>query len=544
MDPSSSISDILTHISNRFHLDKIENKEHLLVFLFSILLIISLKFLFNCLAGLEIKAFFRRVYLKTIDKLFNIEAQVQTGMTLMRKEVHKAKLTSIVPVYDSLPHLTEAQIRDRIAQVQEIDSVRPNQAKEGGNYYYDAKSNHKDFVSSLAANFLYTNIIHFDACTGSQLLENELINFFAVLLNAPTSFVGNTTFGGTESICLSMLAYRELGYSKGIKNPEILMFESAHIAFRKAAFYFKIAFKLVKVSHDTGLGNVEELLSEINANTVVIILTNGTYAHGVIDQIQEVSDRIMDTDIHIHVDSCLGGFMSCCSAMRQDNKIPVVDFRVSKVSTISIDPHKYGEAPKGCSILLFRNEELKKHSIFINIDWNGGLYATPSMPGSKGCAPFVGAWISMVKNGKEGLLASYDIISECRDSLVKDLRSIPEIKIIGDPNSCVVSFTTRPKSGISLFDLLEFLADAKWHLSMMQRPICLHVTITKNNVESLRTLKKDIMAAIEKTRKHPNKGKGSMYSVLYGSLIKLPDGAMIEDTLKTSVVEINRLKMI
>jgi len=537
------MSDALSLLAKRLYFDSIKNKDQVLVLLFSVILILLSKFLFDFYRQLEIKAFFKHIGILLINRALNIDEKVRKGIADMRKEVHKAKATSIQPVYDSLPTLTEAQIRERIRQVQEIDSVREKIAKEGGNYYYDVKDTHKDFVCSIASQFLYTNIMHFDACKGSQLLENELINFFGELLNAPSTFVGNSTFGGTESILLSMLAYRELGYKRGIKDPEIVMFESGHVAFCKAAFYFKIKVTRVRVSEETGLGSVDELLAHTNENTVVIVLSGGTYAHGAVDQVQEVSDRIMDTDILIHVDSCLGGFMSSCSALRKDGKIPPIDFRVAKVSTISIDPHKYGESPKGSSIVLFRNEELKKMSIFIYKDWTGGLYATPGIPGSRGCAPLVGAWVSLVKNGKQGILSTYDLICKTRESLLRDLRSIPEIRVIGNPISCVVSFTTHKRSGISLFDLHDFLTDAKWHLSMMQKPYCLHITITKNNVETLRTLKDELVSIIQKCRSNPNKGKNSVYSVLYGSLVKLPDESMIEDTLKTSVVEINRLKI-
>ena len=60
-----------------------------------------------------------------------------------------------------------------------------------------------------------------------------------------------------------------------------------------------------------------------------------------------------------------------------------------------MDPHKYGQSPKGCSIILFRVKELKQASVFVSHEWNGGVYATPSLPGSRCSASFVGAWVSL-----------------------------------------------------------------------------------------------------------------------------------------------------
>ena len=39
------------------------------------------------------------------------------------------------------------------------------------------------------------------------------------------------------------------------------------------------------------------------------------------------------------------------------------DFRIKGISSISIDPHKYGCTPKGISALLYRHTSLRKNSI-------------------------------------------------------------------------------------------------------------------------------------------------------------------------------------
>lgn len=47
------------------------------------------------------------------------------------------------------------------------------------------------------------------------------------------------------------------------------------------------------------------------------------------------------------------------------------------VTTISCDPHKYGFAPKGASVLMFRSKELRHHMYTFATEWTG---ATPSAP--------------------------------------------------------------------------------------------------------------------------------------------------------------------
>ena len=486
----------------------------------------------------------KRVGLSVLDKAFGISGKVEKGLIDIKKEVHTTKVVPLDVIYSSLPKLHDQEIVERLEKIKVIDRKKELEAKQGGNYYFSNKEDNREFVSKLAANFFYTNPMHFDSCPGSQLIENELIRFMLDLANAPKGAVGTATTGGTESILLAMLAYREYGIKKGLSDPEVLIPESAHIAFMKAAFLLKIKIRIVKVSEETGEFDLKTYLSAINSNTVAVVCSTGTYAHGVIDPVSEVAEALKNTDIWIHVDSCLGGYLSAGSMLKADGRIPATDFRVSKVGSISMDPHKYGESPKGCSVLMFRNEELKKYSLFYYMNWNGGIYATPSLPGSRTAASNVGAWISMVRLGKEGLIRNYEKIVKTLDQVVPMIEQFPELKIVGKPKICVVTFTTKKDSGISIFDIQEAIKKDGWDLSVTQKPYAIHITITKNNMDNLiSNFQSSLKKAIEYARSKPNCGKDSVYNVFYGSLLKLPDNDMIENAIKTLIVEVNRLNL-
>jgi sphinganine-1-phosphate aldolase len=80
----------------------------------------------------------------------------------------------------------------------------------------------------------------------------------------------------------------------------------------------------------------------------------------------------------------------------------VFDFRTNAITSISCDTHKYGYAPKGSSVLMFRTNALRRYVLFSVLDWTGGLYATPSMAGSRNGSLLAGTWASIMKHGKEG----------------------------------------------------------------------------------------------------------------------------------------------
>jgi sphinganine-1-phosphate aldolase len=52
----------------------------------------------------------------------------------------------------------------------------------------------------------------------------------------------------------------------------------------------------------------------------------------------------------LHVDSCLGGFLVPFMEKAGYPLPYVTDFRLKGVTSISVDTHKYGFAPKGSSV--------------------------------------------------------------------------------------------------------------------------------------------------------------------------------------------------
>lgn len=57
------------------------------------------------------------------------------------------------------------------------------------------------------------------------------------LYNGDDKSCGLLSSGGTESIILACLAYREKALKRGVTQPNMVMSNSAHAAFDKAAFF-------------------------------------------------------------------------------------------------------------------------------------------------------------------------------------------------------------------------------------------------------------------------------------------------------------------
>ena len=63
---------------------------------------------------------------------------------------------------------------------------------------------------------------------------------------------------------------------------------------------------------------------------------------------------------------------------------------------------QYGFAPKGTSVILYRNAELRSYQFYAVADWPGGIYGSPTVAGSRSGYLIACCWATMMYYGLEG----------------------------------------------------------------------------------------------------------------------------------------------
>ncbi len=343
--------------------------------------------------------------------------------------------------------------------------------------------------------FCVANQLHPDVFPGVRKMESEIVSMVLKLYNAPDSACGTSTSGGTESLLLTCLAARTRGEKlKGIKSPEMIVPSTVHAAFNKAAYYFKIKAHYVPVDLITGKVDLYTVKRLINNNTILLAGSAPNFPHGIIDDIQGLGKLAVKYDIPLHVDCCLGSFIVPFLNKAGYDDVPIFDFRVPGVTSISCDTHKYGFAPKGSSIIMYRDQKLRACQYFITTDWSGGLYGSPTLAGSRPGALMVGCWATLMSIGHDRYLKyCKEIVGAARYFKESIINEIPELQVIGDPLSSVVSFTS---TSINVYHLSDAMTKKGWHLSALQTPPALHVAFTYLTVpvvdELISTLKSSV----------------------------------------------------
>jgi sphinganine-1-phosphate aldolase len=346
--------------------------------------------------------------------------------------------------------------------------------------------------------FAFANQLHPDVFPGVRKIEAEVVSMVLKLFNAPaTTGVGGTTSGGTESLLLACLSAKVYGERhRGIRHPEMIIPQTAHAGFDKAAYYFGIKLHHVPVDRTTYKVDINKMRQLINSNTVLLAGSAPNFPHGIIDDIEAIGALGQRYGVPVHVDCCLGSFMIAYASHAGFNDLPLFDFRVPGVTSISCDTHKYGFAPKGSSVIMYRNSALRECQYYVNADWAGGIYGSPTLAGSRPGALIVGCWATMLRVGDDGYTrSSKEIISAARGLKERIKREVPELEVIGDPLVSVVAFKSDK---LNVYELSDLLSSKGWHLSTLQHPPALHLALTKLSVSAIDELIEELKAGVKK----------------------------------------------
>ena len=300
-----------------------------------------------------------------------------------------------------------------------------------------------------------SNPLHIVEFANIGQLEAEVIRMTLSMFNGPPESCGLTTSGGTESIILAMLAYREWGRQRGITKPNFVTSATAHAAFDKGAFYLGVELRKVPVLKDL-TADVEGMRRQIDSNTVCIVASAPEYPFGGFDPVPKIAAIAQKYGINCHSDCCLGSFINPFTE-EAGFKLPCVyDFRLEGVTSISCDPHKFCYGPKGCSVIMFRTKSLRRGSWLSVAGWAGGMYVTPTLSGSRSGAVITGTWAALLKQGKTGFLdKAKTLLTAARKIREEIKRDVPELSLTSDHDTICVGFTSKVITCVALNDLMK-----------------------------------------------------------------------------------------
>lgn len=324
-------------------------------------------------------------------------------------------------------------------------------------------------------------------------LEGEVTEMALSLMHAPAGAAGTFTSGGSESIFLAMLAARERA---GKTNPNIVIPDTAHLTFDRAAWYLGLEVRRVQVDRERR-SDVMAMAAAVDYDTIALVGSAPNYPFGGIDRIEALGALAQAQDLWLHVDACVGGFLNpFLTKLGAD--LPAWDFAVPGVTSISADIHKHGMAPKGASLLLVRDAALKQHHRFESSAWARGTYAAYTAQGTRPGGAVAASWAVMMHLGEAGYLDCARRIMAARATIAGGVAAIPGLAVLPGNHAMIVYRSTDAALPIGR---VATAMDARgWLVSRQAEPDGIHLHLNPLHAEVAEEYLTDLRAAVAEAR--------------------------------------------
>jgi len=404
----------------------------------------------------------------------------------------------------------------------------PHSGKMWAHSYETGLSELLDVARRAYVMFMDKTMLNFTVYPSILRMENEVVAIMASFMHGDEQTVGSFTYGGTESIMLAVKAARDhyRRVKRGPEPPEMVLPSTAHPAFYKAAEFLGLKVVRVPVDPETLKAVPDEVNEAVGERTALIVGSAPNYPYGTVDPIRELGEIALDKGVWLHVDACIGFVLPFFKKLGES--VPDFDFSVEGVSSISVDLHKYGYAPKGASVVLYRSEELRLYHIYVNSVWPGYPLVNTVVLSTRSAGPLAAAWAVLHYLGEEGYLEMAKRILYAKEKLLKGL---PELgfEVLGRPEASLLAFTSKD---INIFQLADWLKEHSWYVQVQPGskalgvPPSLHLTISPVHDKLASAFLETLARGVEEVRGRPGTGAEELVEEL--NIAEMPLEALEE----------------
>jgi glutamate/tyrosine decarboxylase-like PLP-dependent enzyme len=368
-------------------------------------------------------------------------------------------------------------------------------------YVYDSGLDGlEDLAAAAQAAFQWTNALDPTAFPSVARLENDLVGVALRLLGGGPATVGTLTSGGTESCLLAVLSARETWRARGRSGrPRLLLPVTAHAAFRKAAHLFDLDVVDVPVDPSTCRALPAAVAAALDERAALVVVSAPSYPHGVLDPVGEIAAHAAAAGVPCHVDACIGGWI----LPFLDDVPEPFDLSVDGVTSLSVDLHKYGYAPKGVSVLLTATADLRHAHWFSTAGWPGYPVVNPTLAGTRPAGPMAAAWAVHRWLGDDGYRDLALRTRAATVALAEGASAIDGLRVVGTPVATLVALAQDGPDGVDVLNLADEMTARGWMLQPQPSfaqdrgdlPATLHLTVTAATAGRVEALLADLADA-------------------------------------------------
>ena len=361
-------------------------------------------------------------------------------------------------------------------------------------YIYDAGPVAMQLLKDAFSAYVVENGLDPTSFPSCLELEKRVIGMALDLQQGGPESAGSFTSGGTESILLSIKTARDRARElyPHITKPNIIIPETGHSSFFKACAYFDVEAIRVPVDPETFRAVPSAMEAAVDDQTILMVGSATSYAHGVVDPIEELGEIALRHDILLHVDSCVGG-MYLPFAKELGADIPNFNLSVPGVTQLSMDFHKWGYAAKGASSILYKDGDMRQWQTWAWSGWTGYSVINPTVLSTKSGGPVAACWATLQHLGREGYLG---LVEKCQDAsrqIIAAVNAMPSLRVLGQPHTNLFSIASET---IDVFALADDMKARGWYIQpqfgFSSSPANVHLSVGASNAPHIDEFIRDL----------------------------------------------------
>ena len=336
----------------------------------------------------------------------------------------------------------------------------------------------EDEVHRLMDLSINKNMIDKDEYPQTAEIERRCVQMLADLWNAPDEggAVGCSAIGSSEACMLGGMAAKwrwrakREAAGKPTDKPNMVC-GPVQVVWHKFAKYWDIEMREIPMSPGKYYMDVEEMLAQVDENTIMVVPTFGVTYTGAYEPVAEIAaalDKLQTEtglDIDIHVDGASGAFLAPFCAPQV-----VWDFRLPRVKSISTSGHKFGLAPLGVGWVLWRHATDLPDDLIFHVTYLGGDMPVFQINFSRPAGQIVAQYYNFVRLGKEGYRDVHGACYEIGQFLAAEIVKLGPFELLcdSDPGTGIPSVAWRISEGVdpgyTLYDVADRLSVKGWQV--------------------------------------------------------------------------------
>lgn len=302
-----------------------------------------------------------------------------------------------------------------------------------------------DFVADAVNRYVGV----FEAAPGLAQLEANVVRWFCDIVGYPAAARGFLTTGGSLATFSALVTARRERLPEDFLTGVLYASDQTHHSVEKAAMLAGFPAGSVRIvpSDDTFRIRLDALANFVAEDRAaghrpfLVVGNAGTTNTGAVDDLEGLAGLCKRERLWLHVDAAYGGFFLLTAEGRRRLA------GIERADSVVLDPHKGLFLPYGTGSLLVKDGDALRRAHALSADYMPPMQNDPDLIDFNLLSPELSrdwrglrVWLPIAMHGIGPFRSNLEEKLELTRWATEELRKIPEIEIVAEPQLSIVAF--------------------------------------------------------------------------------------------------------